>query len=718
MHELARQYRVSTLALAFCALAIAASSTLAQSINTTIAVGSQPASLDVNTTTNKVYVANVVDRSVSVIDGATNTVTATITGIGTHMGDLAVNSVTNKIYVTSAYDGNVIVIDGATNTVSKVLHTGGYTWRISVNPVTNRIYVSDANSSIIFVLDGASDTVIGSVAMPSGAANASAVNTATNKIYVVNASNSVNVINGATNTIVGTIAVGSSPQKIAVNSATNRIYVANYSSSNVSVINGATDAVVTNISTSGNPFGVGIDTTTNQIIVPNQSGASADPIDIISGEANSVLTAFAGGDQQSSVAVNSFSRRAYVANQTNNGTVSVIFLRNEVMISEFRFRGLGGAYDEFIELYNNTETTLNVPAGGWTLRRTDTTGALATIANIPSGVQIPARGHYLVVNNSPTTGFTSHPLSNYPAGTSVVGAGDAQFTADLPDGGGIALFNSATVFDATTRLDAVGFAPGAGGMPDPLYREGTGIAGFPAVDGEYSFLRRLNSGIPQDSADNAKDFILVATDPAVVGSGAQLGAPGPENLASPVQRNATIKGMQLDACNGAGACVNRVRSGVLPAEFTQPNYGTFKLRRAFKNSTSQNITRLRFRVVDLSQGATAGQADLRVLKNSGDYAVTLSNGQIALLSALTREEPPTQSANGGGINTTLAATLAQPLIPGATINVEFNFVVVRDGNFHFFLNIEALTSSTNISADGQSNMKTGATKTAGSRKQK
>ncbi|MCA1565218.1 MAG: hypothetical protein LC803_06215 [Acidobacteria bacterium] len=698
-------------------MAIAASSTLAQSVNTTIAVGHQPASLDVNTTTNKVYVANVVDRSVSVIDGATNTVTATITGVSTHMGDLAVNSVTNKIYVTSAYDGNVNVIDGATNTVSKVVHTGGYTWRISVNPVTNRIYVSDANSSIIFVLDGASDTVIGSVAMPAGAAYASAVNTATNKIYVVNGSNSVNVINGATNTIVGTIPVGSSPQKIAVNSATNRIYVANYSSSNVSVINGATDTVITNISTSGNPFGVGIDTTTNEIIVPNQSDAVADPIDIISGASNSVLTTFAGGDQQASVAVNSFSRRAYVANQTNDGTVSVIFLRNNVMISEFRFRGLGGAGDEFIELYNNTATTLTVPDGGWTLRRTDTTGALATIANIPSGVQIPSRGHYLVVNNSPATGFTSHPLSNYPAGASVVGAGDAQFTADLPDGGGIALFNSATVFDRTTRLDAVGFAPGAG-SPDPLYREGAGIAGFPAVDGEYSFLRRLNSGIPQDSADNAMDFILVATDPAVVGSGAQLGAPGPENLASPVQHNATIKGMQLDACNGAGACVNRVRSGALPSEFTQPNYGTLKLRRAFKNSTSQNITRLRFRVVDVSQGATAGQADLRLLKNSGDYAVTLSNGQSALLAALTREEPPTQSANGGGINTTLAATLAQPLIPGATINVEFNFAVVRDGNFHFFVNIEALTSPTNFSADGQSNTKTDATKAAASRKQK
>jgi hypothetical protein len=96
----------------------------------------------------------------------------------------------------------------------------------------------------------------------------------------------------------------------------------------------------------------------------------------------------------------------------------------------------------------------------------------------------------------------------------------------------------------------------------------------------------------------------------------------------------------------------------------------------------------------------------------------LSNGQTALLAALTREEPPNQSANGGGVNTSLAATLAQPLIPGATINVEFNFAVVRDGNFRFFVNVEALTSPASPPPGIQSNLKTDATKASGIRKLK
>ncbi|HKY44434.1 MAG TPA: hypothetical protein VJM50_15205, partial [Pyrinomonadaceae bacterium] len=58
----------------------------------------------------------------------------------------------------------------------------------------------------------------------------------------------------------------------------------------------------------------------------------------------------------------------------------------------------------------------------------------------------------------------------------------------------------------------------------------------------------------------------------------------------------------------------------------------------------------------------------------------------------TLEQPPTQ-AIGGAHNSSLSAgtiTLAAPLAPGASINLQFLFGVQQTGSFKFFFNIEAL----------------------------
>ena len=58
---------------------------------------------------------------------------------------------------------------------------------------------------------------------------------------------SVSVIDGGTNTVVATVPVGTWPDGVAVNPTTNRIYVANCDSNNVSVIDGATNTVVATV---------------------------------------------------------------------------------------------------------------------------------------------------------------------------------------------------------------------------------------------------------------------------------------------------------------------------------------------------------------------------------------------------------------------------------------------------------------------------------------
>jgi hypothetical protein len=369
----------------------------------------------------------------------------------------------------------------------------------------------------------------------------------------------------------------------------------------------------------------------------------------------------------------------------------------DLVISEFRLRGVNGENDEFIELYNKTNSPIIVNAfdgsAGFTLAAPNTSGVLTPLATIPTGATIPARGHYLIANNSAEGGYS---LNNY--GGTDKALPDATYATDIPDGSGVALFRTSTSanFTLANRLDAAGYS-----TADPLYREGAGLAPVGATNAEYSHVRNLSSGFPQDTNQNAADFLLVHTSGAVM-NGVQsiLGAPGPENRFSPIQRNAVIKASLIDpGCTGFGAPTSacaRVRTseGVNPQNAA---YGTLLIRRKFKNTTNESIRQLRFRVVNMSTAGNvlAGEADMRLLSSADLAEATLSNDQgTVAIQGLTLEENPPAQPNGGGLNSTVrlgTITTGSPIAPGNSVNVQFRLGVMSpSGNFRFLINVEAL----------------------------
>jgi YVTN family beta-propeller protein len=72
---------------------------------------------------SKVYVANFLSNNVSVIDAATNTVTATI-AVGSEPFGLGVTADGSKVYVANGASNNVSVIDTATNSVTAAITVG------------------------------------------------------------------------------------------------------------------------------------------------------------------------------------------------------------------------------------------------------------------------------------------------------------------------------------------------------------------------------------------------------------------------------------------------------------------------------------------------------------------------------------------------------------------------------------------------------------------
>lgn len=324
-------------------------------------------------------------------------------------------------------------------------------------------------------------------------------------------------------------------------------------------------------------------------------------------------------------------------------------------ISEFRISGPTDTTDDFVEVYNNTSSPLDIT--GWQVLSAGT-----VVGTIPAGKTIPGRTHLLLAS------------SNYSL-TSVAAA-DVALSGDV-------------TADALTLVNPFGVtidAVNSASLPTP------------AAGSNYSYARIRESGVPQDSDNDAADFDLVSTagttGPAT-GSAAEtaatgterLGAPGPQNLSSPIQRNGSIPLTLADAAAASNTANNQVRNQTPVANGT---LGTLSLRRTLTNNTTGTITRLRLRAVGATSGATSpsGVADVRLLTSPGT-TITV-NGTVIPVSGLTLEEPPTQS-QGGGLNSTLVANLSTGIPKGSTFTVEILLGVNKSGIYRIAFDFEAAT---------------------------
>src|SRR4029079_4895279 len=105
-----------------------------------------------------IYVVESASSTVEVIDGATEGAsTPIITGFSSPTA-VAVHPATNKIYVANGGDGTVTVINGADNTTTPVT-VGTNPVGITIDIVRNQVYVANQGSDSVSVIDGASNAV-------------------------------------------------------------------------------------------------------------------------------------------------------------------------------------------------------------------------------------------------------------------------------------------------------------------------------------------------------------------------------------------------------------------------------------------------------------------------------------------------------------------------------------------------------------------------------
>jgi len=280
--------------------------------------------------------------------------------VGINSSQVAGNTATNTIYVANACGndpkcgsnspGTVTVINGASNTVTKTVTVGLFPLFLVVNPATNKIYVTNfcgndpscQSPGTVTVIDGNTNIVLTTIAVGAHP-NQEAVNSITNEIYVANGGNgqgtTMSVIDGNTNTVSATVTVGNFPGPVAVNPATNMVYVTNYCGTQpgckpnpapgtVSVIDGATNTVTNTVTVGDGPFNVFVNQVTNKIWVQNTCGNDLQCEGTGNSNVMGTVTQVDGttlktssantGNGSAALAINRVTNQVYVSNKTDN----------------------------------------------------------------------------------------------------------------------------------------------------------------------------------------------------------------------------------------------------------------------------------------------------------------------------------------------------------------------------------------------------------------
>jgi YVTN family beta-propeller protein len=284
-----------------------------------LAVGKQPNAIAIDPAANRIYVVNAGDGNVSVIDGGTDRVIATVpTDVRPYA--IGIDTALHRAYVTNTFSNKVTAIDGAANSAQQkpvgskdfvetdarrrraffisyedpaltMVDAAGavhredlglsHPWGLAIDQRRGIVYVTEIGKDVLIAYhedDGKVDKA------PTGSMpDAVAVDEEANKIYVANyAADSITVIDGATMKPVATVAVGKNPQALAVDAKRHLVLVANTHSDNVTVIDSVRNRAIATIPGGMNPYAVAVDPDSGDVYVANYGSHPVTKLDLAS----------------------------------------------------------------------------------------------------------------------------------------------------------------------------------------------------------------------------------------------------------------------------------------------------------------------------------------------------------------------------------------------------------------------------------------------------
>jgi YVTN family beta-propeller protein len=349
------------------------------------------------------YITNSGSNNISVIDTATNTVTANIS-VGMYPYGVAVTPDGTKVYVTNIISNNISVIDTATNTVATSINAsaGDAFFGVAVNSEGNKAYVTSGNK--VDVIDTATNTIITNVTVWTGLSMPNpegiVVNPNGTSVYLTDYYNYyVYVIDTNTNTVAATIPVGQTPDEVAVTPDGTQVYVAN--SMGISVINTTTNGV-TNLSVYPS-YGVAVTPDGKNVYATNEVSGL---VSVINTTTNTVTAIVHVGlnTAPNGVAVTPDGTRVYVANNYGNN-ISVIDTASNAVIATVNVGLNPIAFGQFIGP-SQISTTIILGLKPLEYQYTQATN--------PTGLSISPN---VVIQNAPAGGTVGLVFDSFPGNT-------------------------------------------------------------------------------------------------------------------------------------------------------------------------------------------------------------------------------------------------------------------------------------------------------------
>lgn len=277
------------------------------------------------------YVANMDGNSISVIDVASNTVTATI-AVGGGPTGIVFSPDGSKAYVTNHRSASISVINTATNSVTTTISLGGGggqpAW-LAITPDGNNLYVPSYTGNVL-VVNTASNSVTATIPIPAQVQYPAAVAMAPDgqKAYV-RCHGFVVVIDTATNKVVKLISAHSKQgwPGIGILPSGSKLYVAGGTQVAVDVIATASGSVTTTSPSSAVGIAVAPDGDTVYAAVLSNNSVSA-----IGAGGNAASWVLNGVPSPEGLAVTPDGAFVYVANTIAN-TVSVVSTSTRAVVA-------------------------------------------------------------------------------------------------------------------------------------------------------------------------------------------------------------------------------------------------------------------------------------------------------------------------------------------------------------------------------------------------
>jgi YVTN family beta-propeller protein len=151
---------------------------------------------------------------------------------------MAVDPRNGAIYVTNTNDNTVSVIDGQTNDVTATLPTGNGPMGVAFNRRIPAAYVVNNTDNTVSVINDRTDKLVTTI--PVGDNPSAVAVSPTGTIFVIQGDyyndKMVLLIDGMTNTVIGTVPVGSDANELAVYPRTGTVFVTDPTADAMTVI--------------------------------------------------------------------------------------------------------------------------------------------------------------------------------------------------------------------------------------------------------------------------------------------------------------------------------------------------------------------------------------------------------------------------------------------------------------------------------------------------